>query len=204
MRISEASFVIEDKLDGKQLLKNLERYGRTCYKSEAKITTDSAYQFIAKLIQLGHESVLEHEKITVRFICDRALSHEIVRHRLGSYSQESTRYCNYKKRGLEFIKPPFPEDGEGFRIWLSAMQACEQAYNALIEAGATPEEARGVLPHYLKTEVVVTYNLREWRHFFKLRCSKPAHPQMRKLACALLKEFQRQIPVVFDDIQASL
>jgi thymidylate synthase (FAD) len=117
MRISEASFVIEDKLDGKQLLKNLERYGRTCYKSEAKITTDSACQFIAKLIQLGHESVLEHEKISVRVICDRGVSHEIVRHRLGSYSQESTRYCNYKKRGLEFIKPPFfAKDQEKLRI----------------------------------------------------------------------------------------
>jgi len=201
MEILEPSFIIEDKLDGEQILKNLERYGRTCYKSEYKITPDSARRFVKKILSNGHESVIEHEKVTVRIICDRGITHEIVRHRIASYSQESTRYCNYKSRGIKVIKPSFfVGDKNKYQIWLEAMQACEKAYNALIEAGATPQEARSVLPNSLKTEIVITYNLREWRHFFKLRCSKRAHPQMREITIPLLREFQRLIPIIFDDI----
>jgi len=201
MEILKPSFIIEGKVDGQQILKNLERYGRTCYKSEGKITSDSAAQFVRKLIELGHESVIEHEKVTVRIICDRGVSHELVRHRLGSYSQESTRYCNYKSRGFQVIEPSFfLSDDTKYQIWLAAMRACEKTYNALIEAGATSEEARSVLPNSTKTEIVVTYNLRQWRHFFRLRCSKRVHPQMREIAIPLLREFQRRIPVIFDDI----
>jgi len=201
MEIIKPYFIIEDKIDGEQILKNLERYGRTCYKSESKITTDSAKSFIAKILASGHESVIEHEKITVRVICDRGVSHEIVRHRIASYSQESTRYCNYKSRGVQVIEPFFfVGDENKYQIWLDAMNACEKAYNALIEAGATPQEARSVLPNSLKTEIVITYNLREWRHFFKLRCSKRVHPQMREITIPLLREFKRRIPIIFDDI----
>jgi thymidylate synthase (FAD) len=201
MEIIKPYFIIEDKIDGEQILKNLERYGRTCYKSEGKITTDSAKSFIAKILASGHESVIEHEKITVRVICDRGVSHEIVRHRIASYSQESTRYCNYKSRGVQVIEPFFfVGDENKYQIWLDAMNACEKAYNALIEAGATPQEARSVLPNSLKTEIVITYNLREWRHFFKLRCSKRVHPQMREITIPLLREFKRRIPIIFDDI----
>lgn len=201
MKIIKPHFVIEDKIDGEQILKNLERYGRTCYKSEDKITPDSARKFVATILKSGHESVIEHEKVTVRVVCDRGVTHEIVRHRIGSYSQESTRYCNYRSRGIQVIEPFFfVGDEDKYKIWLNAMYACEKAYNALIEAGATPQEARSVLPNSIKTEIVITYNLREWRHFFKLRCSKRAHPQMREIALPLLREFQRLLPVIFDDV----
>jgi len=202
VKIIKPYFIIEDEVDGERILKNIERYGRTCYKSENRITPDSARRFIATILKSGHESVIEHEKITVRIICDRGVTHELVRHRIASYSQESTRYCNYKSRGIQAIEPFFfVGDDKKYQIWLDAMNACEKAYNALIEAGATPQEARSVLPNSLKTEIVVTCNLREWRHFFKLRTSKRAHPQIREIAIPLLKEFQRRIPVIFDDIK---
>ncbi len=202
MKTLKPYFVIENGVNGEQILKNLEWYGRTCYKSEAKIAPDSARKFVAMLIKNGHESVLEHEKVTVRVVCDRGITHEIVRHRVGSYSQESTRYCNYRSSGIQVIEPFFfVGDDKKYKIWLNAMYACEKAYNALIEAGATPQEARSVLPNSLKTEIVITYNLREWRHFFKLRCSKQAHPQIREVALPLLREFKKLIPVLFDDIE---
>ena len=203
MKVIQPSFVIEDTVAGDQILRNLERYGRVCYKSEDKITPDSARRFVAGILASGHESVIEHEKVTVRIICDRGVTHEIVRHRIGSYSQESTRYCNYRSKDIQFIAPYFfANDERRHKIWLDAMQACEKAYNDLIEAGATPQEAISVLPNSLKTEIVVTYNLREWRHFFKLRCSKRAHPQMREITIPMLQEFQKRIPIIFDDIKA--
>lgn len=206
MKIIKPYFVIEDKVDGKQILKNLERYGRTCYKSEDKITADSAAAFIKMLLKSGHESVIEHEKITVRIICDRGVTHEIVRHRIASYSQESTRYCNYSKNGklgeMTVIRPFFfDKDKKKYQIWEKAMEYAEKSYNELIELGATPQEARTVLPNSLKTEIVMTYNLRQWRHFFKMRCSKRAHPQMREIVIFLLEKFQTLIPVIFDDFK---
>lgn len=202
MKILKPRFVIEDRINGKQILKNLERYGRVCYKSEGRIDAESAYKFLkGNVLSTGHESVIEHEKVTVRFICDRGVTHEIVRHRIASYSQESTRYCNYKVLGIQVIKPLFfAGNKKRYRIWLTAMRACEKAYLALLEDGATAQEARSVLPNSLKTEIIVTYNLRGWRHFFKLRCSKRAHPQMRELTIPLLREFQKKIPLLFDDI----
>ncbi len=198
MKIIKPSFIIEDQVDSKKILQNLERYARTCYKSESKITYNSAKAFIEKIIKSGHESVIEHEKVTVRIICDRGVTHEIVRHRIASYSQESTRYCNYQSKGLQIIKPFFFTDKK-YQIWKEAMQATEKAYNKLLDLGATPQEARSVLPNSLKTEIVVTYNLREWRHFFKLRCAMGAHPQMREIAVPLLKQFKKKIPIIFDD-----
>lgn len=201
MDIIKPNFIIEDEVDGEKILKNIERYGRTCYKSEDKISEDSAKKFVKMIISNGHESVLEHEKITVRIICDRGVTHEIVRHRIASYSQESTRYCNYKSHGIKVIEPIFfVESEKKYDIWREAMKSAETAYNKLIELGASPQEARSVLPNSLKTEIVVTYNLREWRHFFKLRCSKRAHPQMREVTLPLLGVFKQKIPVVFDDI----
>lgn len=203
MEIIKSFFVFEDELDGEQILKKLERYGRTCYKSEDRITPDSARKFVAMILKNGHESVLEHEKVTVRIICDRGVTHEIVRHRIAAYSQESTRYCNYRSRGIQVIEPIFfVGDNNKYQIWMNAMLACEEAYNSLIGAGASAQEARSVLPNSLKTEIVVTYNLREWRHFFRLRCSKKAHPQMREITVPLLGEFKQRIPVIFDDIIA--
>ena len=188
-----------------ELLKKIEKAGRTCYKSEDRITDDSALTFVKTICKSGHESVLEHEKVTVRIICDRGVSHEIVRHRIAAYSQESTRYCNYSnsKFGNEItvIEPLFFKDNpERYELWKTAMEQAEATYFSLLKIGASPQEARSVLPNSLKTEIVVTYNLREWKHFFKLRTSPAAHPQMREIACPLLRAFQARIPIVFDDI----
>lgn len=204
MKIVEPSFEILDTICGEDVLKKLEMYGRVCYKSESAITRDSAKKFIKRIIQSGHESVLEHEKITVRIICDRGVTHEIVRHRIASYSQESTRYCNYSadkfNSELTFIRPCFwNENDEKFGLWKSAMQECEKTYLKMIECGASPQEARSVLPNSLKTEIVVTMNLREWRHFFKLRTSERAHPQMREIAVPILMNFRDLVPVIFND-----
>ena len=207
MKIINASYRIETPTySGEELLKGIEKAGRTCYKSEDRITDESAGAFVRMLIEHGHESVLEHASITVRFICDRGVSHEIVRHRLASFSQESTRYCNYSNdrfgSELTFIKPCFlPEVSVTYRLWKRAMFVAEKKYFGLLDWGCTPQEARSVLPNSTKTEVVMTANLREWRHFLKLRTAKAAHPQMRELTVPLLHELQERIPVVFDDIQ---
>ena len=206
MKIINASYKIETPFDGAEILKRIEKAGRTCYKSEDRITNESAKSFVRMLIERGHESVLEHESITVRFICDRGISHEIVRHRLASYSQESTRYCNYSndrfRNKITFIKPCFLEEGTGgYKLWKQAMFIAEKEYFELLNLGCTPQEARSVLPSSTKTEVVMTANLREWRHFLKLRTAKAAHPQMRELTVPLLHELQERIPVVFDDIK---
>ena len=210
MKTIKAAFAIEDIVEGDQLLQSIEKAGRTSYKSESKINSGSAREFVAMILKRGHESVLEHEKITVRIICDRGVSHEIVRHRLASYTQESTRYCNYSdakfRNEITVIEPSFwdptksIQDQSRYDVWEKAMLAAEEAYMRLIELGASPQEARSVLPNSLKTEIVITMNLREWRHFFRLRTAESAHPQMRELACPLLKEFRRLVPVVFDDI----
>lgn len=205
MKIISPSFEILTVLDGNDILKNIERIGRICYKSESRITDDSAKQFLRNLVSKGHESVIEHISITVKIICDRGISHEIVRHRIASYSQESTRYCNYSSgdfgNELTVIRPCFwDEASEAYQVWLNCMQVAERSYRALIAMGATPQEARSVLPNSLKTEIAVTMNLREWRHFFQLRTDKRAHPQMREIAIPLLNEFQKQVPIIFDDI----
>jgi thymidylate synthase (FAD) len=206
MRIIKPYYQIETRCDGIEILKRIERAGRTCYKSEGNVTKDSATEFVRKIIQSGHESVIEHETITVRIICDRGVSHEIVRHRIGSYSQESTRYCNYSEskfdKSITVIEPCFwTADSPMRRCWEEAMSRAERAYLDLIASGASPQEARGVLPNSLKTEIVVTFNLRQWRHFLKVRTSDVAHPQMREITSPLLRDFKKMVPVVFDDIQ---
>ena len=205
MRIISPSFSIKGTIDGEQILKNIEEAGRICYKSEHLIADDSAEKFVARILKSGHESVVEHEKITAHIVCDRGVTHEIVRHRIASYSQESTRYCNYAKDKFDseitFIKPFFwAEDSEQYKIWLNTMQQIETAYMKMIELGAKPEEARSILPNSLKTELIMTMNIREWRHFFKLRTHTASHPQMRELACPMLDHFKSVVPVVFDDI----
>ena len=208
MRVIKAGFHILSPVDGQKILKSIEEAGRVCYKSEEKITEDSAEKFVAGIIKRGHEAVLEHEAIRVKFIVDRGVSHEIVRHRLAAYCQESTRYCNYSKgkfgEEITVIEPCFwDKDSDLMRDWRSAMRMAENHYLGLLHQGASPQEARSVLPNSLKTEVVMTANLREWRHFFKLRTAPAAHPQMREVAIALLKEFQKLVPVVFDDIEVT-
>ncbi|MCI8823946.1 MAG: FAD-dependent thymidylate synthase [Lachnospiraceae bacterium] len=207
MNIIEPGFEVLDDLDGRRMLRKIEAAGRICYKSEENITDGSAEIFVRSILKNGHESVIEHEKISVRVVCDRGVSHEIVRHRIASYSQESTRYCNYSKekfgKELTFIKPVFwEEDSKEYQLWKNLMKKTEASYNELIEMGAAPQEARSILPNSLKTEIVITMNLREWRHFFRLRTSKKAHPQMRQISRMILEYFKENIPAVFDDIDA--
>lgn len=208
MQAIKAYTQIFKDFEGQKVLQKLELVGRTCYKSEDKITEDSAAKFVAGLIKRGHEAMLEHVSITVKFVTDRGISHEIVRHRLASYAQESTRYCNYSQdkfgHELAFIIPDFLEYGsEGFKLWKDEMKQVEKTYFAMLEAGHTPQEARSVLPNSLKTELVMTANLREWRAFFKLRAANStgaAHPQMLEITRPLLDDLKAMIPVVFDDI----
>lgn len=202
MRIVEPSVEILTPLDGKEILKHIELCGRVCYKSEDKITEDSAERFVRNLIKRGHESVLEHFDITVRFVCDRGVSHELVRHRIASYSQESSRYCNYAHAGeIAVIAPCRLSEGTvPYVLWQEACKDAEKTYMQLLASGITPETARSVLPTCLKTEVVFTMNLRELRHFLRLRTSGAAHPDMRLLATTLLARLKKELPVVFEDI----
>lgn len=250
MRIIKPSYEIEAILPSEEyLLHFLERQGRTCYKSEDKMTEDSAEKFIRSILKTdarermrqvivdtlydtlqsgstyqpeevadsmmeqvlsimddaAHESVIEHASMSVRFICDRGVTHELVRHRLAAFSQESTRYCNYSKgkfgNELTVIHPCFLTEGtHQYKLWLDAMCTAETLYLDMLKNGAKPQEARDVLPNSLKTEIVCTANVREWRHIFRLRTSKKAHPQMRELMCPLLAEARRRVPVIFDDV----
>lgn len=207
MKAISPSFEIMSPVDGAEILEQIERAGRVCYKSENLITDNSAEGFVRRIIKSGHEAVLEHVSITLKFICDRGVSHEIVRHRLASYCQESTRYCNYSKDSfgseITVIKPFYLTEGTpGYEFWKDACEVAERAYFDLLEFGCTPQEARAVLPNSLKTEVVMTANLREWRHFFRLRCSQAAHPQIREVATPALRRLNELIPAVFEDIVA--
>lgn len=205
MKIIKADVQFITPIDGAAILKRLEECGRVCYKSEDRITEGSAEKFVAGIIKRGHEAVLEHCSFTVKFICDRGVSHEIVRHRLAAYCQESIRYCNYSKgkfgEEITVIKPCFWDETDlKYAGWANFCSKAEDAYIDLMRSGATPQEARSVLPNSLKTEVVMTADIREWRHFLKLRCSPAAHPQMQEVALKLLDMVHDSIPVCFDDI----
>lgn len=206
MRVIPASYDIINIPTREKALQDIERAARTCYKSEEYIGEGSAERLVKSLIDRGHEAMLEHVSFTVRFICDRGVSHELVRHRVASFAQESTRYCNYSKdkfgNELTFIQPCFwDEDSEMFNDWKKVISYAEFKYLNLIKVGATPQEARSVLPNSIKTEVVMTANLREWRHFFKLRTAKAAHPQMRELTIPLLEDLKDILPDFFNDIE---
>ena len=221
MKLIKPSYKILSEIDSDRILKAIEVAGRTCYKSEDKITSDSAKEFVRKIIKSGHESVIEHRGLSVRFICDRGVSHELVRHRLASFSQESTRYVNYSKgefgKELTFIIPNWIDDEQielvqrlneynfmkvldSTKSWYFAISECSQSYLQLLKDGWTPQQARSILPNSLKTEIVITANFREWRTIFRQRTSKAAHPQMRELMCPLLDELKEKLPVIFDDI----
>ncbi|MGI5912522.1 MAG: FAD-dependent thymidylate synthase [Syntrophomonadaceae bacterium] len=206
MIIQKPRVLVPEQALSQDILLRLERYSRVCYKSEARMEERGNPEFLKGLIKLGHESIIEHEKATVLFVIDRGISHEIVRHRIAAYSQESTRYCCYSqdKFGHEIavIEPYFfLDDKIAYRQWQAACETAEKSYMALLGAGRSAQEARSVLPNSLKTEIVVTYNMREWRHFFRLRCDVAAHPQMRQVAIPLLLYFQEQMPSLFDNIE---
>lgn len=205
MEIIKQSYEILIEIDREQILKNIERIGRVCYKSEGRINEDSAYGFVEMLMRKEHLGLLEHNIISVRFITDRGISHEIVRHRLASYAQESTRYCNYANeqfgKQLTFIEPCYwAKDTYAYKAWFNLCVNIEELYKSMRLAGNAPEEIRAILTNSLKTEIIVTMNLREWRHFFKLRTAISAHPQMRDLVIPLLEEFRNKIPIIFDTL----
>lgn len=215
MILVKPSFEIRTPICSDKVLMLIEKAGRTCYKSETNITHSSASAFVKKIVKQGHLSVIEHVSITVKFICDRGVTHEMVRHRLASYSQESTRYCNYSG-GVTFVIPPWvkgigpgeydlrnPSIVEEIAVnpadwaWLCSIAACEEAYLKLLKKGWTPQQARLVLPNSLKTEIVMTANLREWLHVFNLRCSEKAHPQIREVMIPLREEFRKALPEIY-------
>ena len=221
MKIVEPKYEILTDISegGIKELQQIERVARVCYKSEDKITPDgeSAKKLVGFLVKQGHEAMLEHSQLSVLFTCDRGVANELVRHRIASFAQESTRYCNYSKERfggeLTFIWPSYIRgeqycelddsevtDNTPGSLWVDSCECAEIIYKDMIALGMRPEQARCVLPLCLKTEIVVTANYREWRNIFKLRTHVAAHPQMRELMCPLLKELQSKIPVVFDDI----
>jgi thymidylate synthase (FAD) len=224
MKIIKPFYQIESDLNSERIYKAIESAGRVCYQSSHRTSQNSAANFVEMILKRGHESVIEHQSATVRFVVDRGVSHEIVRHRLCAFSQESTRFCNYNAsrfgEHITFIQPCWidydtPQEiewpgysgslgdhdyGSQFARWIEACLEAEHLYFELSEAGWKPEQARSVLPNSLKTEIVVTANLREWRHIFKLRTSKAAHPQMREVMIPLLADFQESLPILFDEL----
>ena len=205
MKIIKPSFEILTPIDRESIYKQIEGIARTCYKSEDKITDQSAPKMVMGLVKSQHTAMIEHAHISVKFICDRGVSHEIVRHRMASYAQESTRYCNYSsgKHGNEItvIEPFFLKKGTNeYTSWWYACDTCEKAYMQMLSLGCTPQEARSVLPTSLKTEIVVTMNLREWMHFFNLRVlgtTGAPHPQIKEVALPVLAAFATALPEVF-------
>lgn len=226
MRFIKPSYEILTPIDGKEILQHLEKIGRVCYKSEERITDTSHMDFIKMIIKNGHEAMIEHFSFGVKFICNRGVTHELVRHRLASWAQESTRYCNYGKLGVTFIIPSWMNEHDSNILlnqgsvvlkglsnldesmlspqamkWAKFMSESADCYEELLDMGLSPQHARGVLPNDLKTEIIMTANLREWRHFFKLRSPISAHPDMRQLVNPLLSDIKTKIPLIFDDIK---
>ena len=222
MNILKAGFEILTPISegGIEELKHIEKIGRVCYKSEGKITEDgeSAKKFVKMLIDRGHEAMIEHSSLSVKFVVDRGVSHELVRHRIASFAQESTRYVNYSLEkfgneinvidicdGINLDNKMKNMDSDTISAimgeWCLAMEDAEKHYMKMIELGATPQIARSVLPNSTKTEITISANYREWRNFFKLRVPNTAHPQMREVTIPLLKELKRRLPIIFDDIE---
>lgn len=222
MNIIKTNFEILTPISegGIEELKHIEKIGRVCYKSEGNITEngESAKKFVKMLINRGHEAMIEHSSLSVKFVVDRGISHELVRHRIASFAQESTRYVNYSldkfgneinvidiRNGIILDNKMKNMDSRTIELiineWLLAMEDAEKHYMKMIELGATPQIARSVLPNSTKTEITITANYREWRNFFKLRVPNTAHPQMREVTIPLLNELKSVLPIIFNDIE---
>ena len=195
-----------EPFDGIKIMKNIERACRTCYRSEDTISEDSYKRLLKNCITRGHESILEHEKITIRMLCDIGVYKDLTRHRAGaSFSIESTRYCNYSKdkftNNIKFIEPIYSDNEEKYQIWQDAMKSLEEHYMHLASLDAAADELRMLLPHSTAAEVTMTCNIREWKHIFTLRCSKHAHSAIRQLLIPLLLVFKKEMPEIFEDVQ---
>lgn len=208
MKVIQQSYEILTDLSDpiSTILKPIEMAGRVCYKSENNITDDSCITFCRNILGRGHEAVIEHSQLSVRFTVDRAIANELVRHRIASYCQESTRYINYSKEKfgneIKVIEPEdlLPRDSTNYNIWWTSCKNAEDAYMTMLSNDVKPEIARNVLPLSTATEIIMTANIREWRSVMKLRTSSRAHPQMRSIMRSLLDELKQKIPVLFDDI----
>ena len=205
VRVIEPSVEIFTPLNGNEILKHLERCARNCYKSEDKIMDESAPKMIKKLIDLGHEAMIEHFSISLKIIADTGVLKDITRHRLVSFAVESTRYCLYAKdkfgNEISVMKPVhIPEGSPEYEVWLNCMKDIEKAYLKMAELGCKADACRMVLPHSTKAEIIMTANLREWRHVLRLRTAPAAHPTVQQIMKMVLREFKKNIPVVFDDI----
>ena len=209
MKVIQASYEILTDLSDpiNTILKPIERAGRVCYKSENNITENSCLTFCKNILDRGHEAVIEHSQLSVKFTVDRAIANELVRHRLASYCQESTRYCSYSKdkfgNEIKVIEPDediLPVGSDNYNIWWSACKSAEDAYMAMLSNGVKPEIARNVLPLSTATEIIMTANIREWRSVLRLRVGNKAHPQMRSIMRKLLEELKIKVPILFDDI----
>ena len=204
MKIVEPWVEVE-KIDGTKIMKRIERACRTCYRSEGKITEDSYKNLIKNCITRGHESVLEHEKVTVRIYSDIGSYKDLTRHRFASFSVESTRYCSYDKdkygNEIKFINPVYIEDKKVYELWQKTMQEIEKNYIEMKKLGATTDMCREVLPHSTAAEYTMTANIREWKHIFSLRANNHVHPSIRQIMIPLLKYFQKEMPEIFEDIE---
>lgn len=198
-------YIQVEKVDGTQIMKNIERACRTCYRSEGKITEGSYKTLLKNCITRGHESVLEHEKVTIRMYCDLGVYKDLTRHRIASFSIESTRYCNYGKdkfgNELKFIKPCNMEEGTKlYKLWEDACENIEKDYIEMSNLGALPDQLRMILPHSIAAEVTMTANIREWKHILNLRASSHTHPSIRQLMIPLLLHFKQIMPEIFEDV----
>ena len=184
-------------------MQNIERACRTCYKSENLITDESYKNLLKNCLNRGHESVLEHEKITVRMICDIGVYKDLTRHRHASFSIESTRYCNYSKdkfsNEIDFIRPFHLQQIE-YKLWKNCMDTIEKTYLKMARLDCKPDQMRMILPHSTAAEVTMTANIREWKHILSLRASKHAHPSVQQLMIPLLLEFKKTMPEIFEEV----
>ena len=204
MRLVDPVIYVED-YDGVKIMKRIERACRMCYRSEGNITEDSYKSLLKNCISRGHESVLEHEKVSVRIRADIGTYKDLTRHRFASFSVESTRYCNYGKNKfdneIKIIKPCHIEEGtELYDMWKEALEDMEKHYLAMSKAGAIPDQLRMILPHSTAAEYSMTANIREWKHILSLRCSNHTHPSIRQVLIPLLLKFKEDMPEIFGDI----
>lgn len=204
MRLVEPWIKVEN-FDGVKIMKRIERACRTCYRSEDKISEESYKNLLTNCLNRGHESVLEHEKITVRIYSDIGTYKDLTRHRFASFSVESTRYCSYNKdkygNEIAVVNPVYMEDKEVFETWKKAIENMEKAYMKMKELGASTDMCREVLPHSTAAEYTMTANIREWKHILELRTTNHVHPAIRQVLIPLLLLFKEQMPEIFGDIE---
>ncbi len=205
MKLVDPVLYVEN-YDGKKIMHRIERACRTCYRSENLITEESYKTLLKNCLNRGHESILEHEKISIRMICDIGVYKDLTRHRFASFSIESTRYCNYGKdkydNQIKFIKPAHIEEGtQIYDLWKKSLEQIEENYVKMSEIGAKPDQLRMILPHSTAAEVNMTCNIREWRHVLSLRCAKMTHPTIRQLLIPLLLKFKQDMPELFENIE---